>query len=168
MRIRKFNESESYNLSFDGFKDIMTDITDEVDLHINFNDYSNGSEDEERFYELEIKLPQINYYINFDEIMTYNYLTHAYDTAGISHQEDGGEDIDISKIRNYINIIDGTNSRLLEIKPKIDTQIENNNIAKKVLLSISKIKQRLESFDNCNGCRLGFDGTAISVTFEIK
>lgn len=165
MRIRKFNESEKYDLSFDGFKDIMSDITDEVDLNYNFNDYSQQEEEGERFYELEIHLPTIDSYIDFETSMTYRYLEGQ---GGMSHPEDGGEDIDVSKIRDYLNLITGMNGSLLDIKSKIDTQVENNNIAKKVLLNVAKIKTRLESFDNYNGCRLGLDNNTISVTFEIK
>lgn len=167
MKIRKFNESEEYNLSFDGFKDVMSDITDEVDLNHDFNDYSAG-EGGDRFYELEIHLPRINEYIDFETSMTYRYLEYAGSQGGITHPEDGGEDIDTSKIREYINLITGMNGSLLDIKSKIDTQVENNNMAKKVLVSVAKIKTRLESFDNYNGCRLGFDGDTISITFEIK
>jgi len=166
MRIRKFNESESYDLSFDGFKEVMSDITDEFNLDYDFEDNSNSTNKyDDRFYELKIYLPESSY------IETTNIL--SYDLGGLASPEDGGDTLSDIRVTSCIASIDDNNSKLREVKHSIDTQIENNNLVKRLLSEILKIKGRLSSFDNFGESRLGQSitvgsHTEITITFEIK
>lgn len=166
MKLRRFNEADSYDLSFDGFKEVMSEITDEINLNFNFEDNSlSDNKDDDKYYELTIYLPR-SPYIETTNILSYGHLSS--EQGGLAHPEDGGSTLSEERISGCVNNIDDVNSRLGEVKHHIDTQIENNNMIKNILSEVLKIKDRLSSFDNFKESRLGHDGDTIVITFEIK
>lgn len=140
MRIRKFNESDKYDLSFEGFKEVMSDITDDLTIEYDFHDNSTTDGYMAHSYVLEVYLPKFNYSDIDIEMVTnpFNYL--RYGDAPIRHPEDGGDTLNAGIIISCTNNINKINSKLIESKSKIDEHIENNILIKNLLISIGKVK----------------------------
>lgn len=166
MRIRKFNESESYDLSFDGFKEVMTDITDDLNTEFDFRLYDEINDDI-KYYECAITLRECEYPISDVPSLDYGFIDDR--EGGIPFIEDPSS-FESSRVRDWLGMIDKEKGELLKLKSKIDSQINKNKELGDILVKIAKIQSRLKSFDNFDDCKIGFDSSSgiLSIYFEYK
>jgi hypothetical protein len=163
MKIRKFNESNNYDLSFDGFKDVMSEITD--DLNCDFSFYDDESDPCE-YYECVITFSKSESDGDITDL-DYGFLDER--EGGLPFIEDP-QSFDIEKIRECLEKIEYENIEILSFKNKIDSQVEKNKYIGEVLKKLSKVKNRFKSFDNFGDYRIGFDSGNgnLSIFYEIK
>lgn len=180
MKIKRFNEAESYDLSFDGFKDIMSDITDDIKGEYTFNDYDERLDPNlkdslmmepevpiSHWYECLITLRDPEFPISDDiNRLDYNFLDER--EGGIPFIEDP-EIFSSEDIRRWIVKVGETNNDILNLKSKIDNQVEKNTEISKILIKLSKLQTRFRSFDNFKESRIGFDSSNghLSIFFEL-
>lgn len=155
-KIKRFNESVEDNLSFDGFKEIMAEITDDLTLRYNLRE---EKDEYDQFYELSIVLPPSTY-LDSDIL--------SYQNVNIPSIENIGDTLNKKTVGTILDSIVSQNEKLIEIKSKIDDQIENNKLLGKIIEDIIKLKPRLASYNNWRECRLGMEGDELSITFECK
>jgi hypothetical protein len=175
MRIRRYNESEVYDLSFVDFKEVMSEITDDLEIDYEFRDKSNYLPgDNSPFYALDIMFKEKEY-IETSNILGFDYVSGNY-LAKIGSSEDGGDSIfdpDI-KIERVIDTIRGNGRKINKIKLKLDRQIKKDENMIFILTKLNGIKSRLKSYTNCDDVRIGTEGigggggSALVITFEIK
>lgn len=153
LHFKKFNESTNNDCSFDTFKDIMTDISDDFEC-----DFYDHSDQDEGFYDCMIKLPQLDY---IDDVsVSYGYLDD------VMSPYDSPDEVDYLSIYEQIS---NYNSKMLDFKRNIDTVISNNEKVKQIFITIeTMIVPRLKSFSNCLNCSIGFDVDSIRLCFDIK
>ena len=177
MKIKRFNESEAYDLSFDGFKEVMSELTDDLDCEFEF------SEENERTDELLSKYDDMNLSHWYECLITlkrpefpvlegslqlkYDFLAERQ--SGIPFIEEP-EEVKGGDIRRWIQMISDENSKILDMKSNIDEQIRKNNEIRNILVALSKIQIRLKSYDNYKECKIGFDSSnhVLSISFELK
>ena len=154
MKIKRFNEAVEDNLSFDGFKEVMSELTDDLDCEFTFREYNvDKKEDDMSFFELEIKLRDPE--LQFDQIsLSYDFLEER--NGGIPHIEDPRR-IKNADMRSYIEKINNQNNFIMGIESKIKNQVEKNNEVKNILIKTMKLESRLKSFDNFKNYTIGFD-----------
>ncbi len=172
MRILKFNESSKYELSFDGFKEVMSEITDDLKCEYNFSEYDESKEgitdDPAHWYECNINLRDPEYPISDDmPLLDYNFLEHS--NNGLPYVDDP-EVFSNKDLKEWVDKIKNENIIISKMKESIDIQIEKNNEISSILLKLLKLQYRFKSFDNYKECRIGFNSfnTDLSIYFEIK
>ncbi len=154
--LKKFNESSNEDCSFETFKDIMLDLSDEFDCSFN-----NLIDYEEPFYECLLTLPQIDN--DVDEEGT--YFTCRYLEGNLPRYEEPGN-IDYNLVKDSINT---QNENLINLKNNIDSVISNNNKIKNIFDTLENmIIPRFQSFSNFQMCTIGFDVDLIRICFDIK
>jgi hypothetical protein len=168
MRIKKFNESSDTECSFEEFKDIMTDITDDLSMDYEFKDFSKG--DGSYFYDLQIKLPMVNNNDNGDIgdiILGYDFISYrAHD--GISSYNGETDTFSATDIRRWITMISDQNTKISSIKSEIDKQVSYNLMVKSILVKLPSITKRFKSFSNFRNSEIGIGYDQLRITFEIS
>lgn len=185
MKIKKFNESVENNLSFDEFKDIMSDITD--DLITNY-DFMEETSDDDCYYELSIDLKNIELGVNsITQLVTLlkGFFIPINDQMNISDDElilpvdsydNGGEAVDEEEIEDCIRFVREKHINLLSKKDEIIDTITNiieqkvaeNEYLEIILNQYKNIYNRLKLYDNFKESRLSYDDTdrRVIITFE--
>lgn len=165
MKIKRFNESEAYDLSFDGFKEVMSELTDELQCEYDFHEYNTDKKIEDvSYFELSITLRRPE--MQFEAInLSYDFLDER--NGGIPFIEDP-QIVKNADIRFYIEKIKMQNESILNIESKIKNQVEKNNEVKNILIKVIKLESRLKSFDNFIRYTIGFDtdNNNLSIFFE--
>ena len=153
-KYRSIKESKMGDLSFEDFKDILTDITDKMDNDFHFY---HVDEEEDGYYTLILTFDSPSYVV--------------IDESGMEFLSKFGRKDEPSTYNDeiYINIkesIEDKNSELESLKIDIDNMISFN---KKIINIIDEINQyiipRLRSFSNCLEIEIGFEVDELSIEF---
>lgn len=141
--LKKFNEAYEDELSFETFKEILFDLSD--DYECTFNDYS---DDSDPFYDCELILPKpID--VQFPQEDNLNEYLPPYD---------GPEEIDSVIIGELRIQIEEENKKLKDLEGKLNLMIERNNKIVKIISILEKdIITRLQSFSNCQSVTIGYE-----------
>ena len=142
--LKKFNEAYSDELSFETFKEILFELSDNYECR--FNDYSQDENDP--FYDCELVLPKpIDVQFPQQDNLT-EYLP-LYD---------GPEEIDSETLRELNLQIDEQNKQIKDLEGKLNLLIERNNEIKEIISTLeSDIITRLQSFSNCQSVTIGYE-----------
>ena len=142
--LKKFNEAYLDELSFETFKEIMYELSDNYECR--FHDYSKYENDP--FFDCELLLPKpIN--VDFPQQDNLTEYLPPYD---------GPEEIDGDTLRELNVQIDEENRQLKDLEGKINLLIERNNKVKEIISTLeTDIIPRLQSFSNCQSVTLGYD-----------
>jgi len=163
--LRKFNESESGECSFEDFKDIMLDLLDEFNFNYDFHDYS--SVEDGQFYDCWIYIEGKEEYAIQDDIpsMNINFLGFREDQT--LPPTDDPEEMNNGGLDECVSSITGNIESLYELRDNLAEIIKYQEDCKKLFESLKIINTRLLTFSNCVHCGIGFNDGELRITFEM-
>ncbi len=138
--LKKFNESLSDECSFETFKEILYDLSD--DYECEFHDYSNESDS---FYDCLMAIPKsIEIEASYDILKD---VVSSYEDPHIIENFDGA-----------IDEIIGDTSKMQSVKNEIDDIIDRNKKLEQIFITLKEhVVPRLQSFSNCQQISFGYD-----------
>ncbi len=165
--IRKFNESNQSEITFNEFKQIMFEILDDFEFEYKFNDFSNS--EGPPFYDCWITVNLLEEYAISDDQpnLNFDYLGYQYDILPPVEEMENINDI-FEKVDDAIK---SQVSDLYALKNNLDSVIKSNEDMKNIFKLIqTRVLPRFEEYDNFLQSDIGFDSTnaEIRITFEIK
>lgn len=163
-RVKKFNESNIDNCTFEEFKDLLTDTLDPYDFLYDFKDYSSPNKGLSpsstylEYYACDI-------YLDFDEESIRLNLNFLEETDVLPYIDDYDTNVDLG---NCLVEIDNNINRLEELKFNLVNIINRQIQFKKLIGDVdNELRNRFKIYPNFKSMTIGKDMNNVRITFDI-
>lgn len=166
-RVKKFNESNIDNCTFEEFKDLFTDALDPFDFLYDFKDYSSPNKGLSpsstylEYYACDI-------YLDFDEDSQYSINLDFLEETDVLPDIEDYVECDSGDLGRCLVEIDNNINRLEELKFEL-VNIINKQIQFKKLIGYidNELRKRFQSYPNFKEMTIGKKKNDVRITFDI-